>query len=262
MAFYASGLESILIPNSVITIGDYAFSVTPITNVAISEGITHLGVAFIDCHNLKEVTIPKGVKQLYATFSGCKALSTIYIQSSETELVMSFAGCESLQNIYLASSVPPIIYDKGNDPYNGGLSHQTFASTIYSTCTLNVPKGSLTAYKAAYGWSNFTNIVELDSEDNNPLAGTCWVWSEAPITWTFTFNEKEVIFDYLGEFSPEDISSEQYKSTYTYTSNTVSFTMSGWSDVVWKYTGTISGNTMHLVDSGTEKIDIYLTKKE
>ena len=38
--------------------------------------------------------------------------------------------------------------------------------------------------------------------------------------------------------------------------------MNGWSGVVWKYKGTISGNTMHLVDSGIEGIDITLTKKQ
>ena len=38
--------------------------------------------------------------------------------------------------------------------------------------------------------------------------------------------------------------------------------MNGWSGIVWKYKGTISGNTMHLVDSGTEKNDVTLTKVE
>ena len=32
----------------------------------------------------------------------------------------------------------------------------------------------------------------------NPVAGTVWEWSEAPITWTFTFNDTEVVFDYRG----------------------------------------------------------------
>ena len=98
--------------------------------------------------------------------------------------------------------------------------------------------------------------------DENPVAGTVWEWSEAPITWTFTFNDTEVVFDYRGEFGPDDITTDQYKSSYTYTSDTVTFEMNGWSGVVWKYKGTISGNTMHLVDSGIEGIDITLTKKQ
>ena len=65
--------------------------------------------------------------------------------------------------------------------------------------------------------------VSLSScnKDENPVAGTVWEWSEAPITWTFTFNDTEVVFDYRGEFGPDDITTDQYKSSYTYTSDTV-----------------------------------------
>lgn len=98
----------------------------------------------------------------------------------------------------------------------------------------------------------------------NPVAGTSWVWSDssynAIITWTFTFTETEVIFDYRGEWSADDITTERYTSTYTYTSDTVYFDMEGWSGIVWKYTGKISGDSMHLVDSGIEQIDITLNK--
>ena len=112
-----------------------------------------------------------------------------------------------------------------------------------------------------FGTGNFQSLSSCN-KDENPVAGTVWEWSEAPITWTFTFNDTEVVFDYRGEFGPDDISTDQYKSSYTYTSDTVTFEMTGWSGVVWKYKGTISGNTMHLVDSGIEGIDITLTKKQ
>lgn len=113
------------------------------------------------------------------------------------------------------------------------------------------------------------NTRHNDSTENtvtdsiqNPVAGTTWIWEspDAPITWTFTFDEDEVTLDYKAEFAPGDITTEQSKATYTYNSNTVSFKMIGWSHIVWKYTGTIIGNTMNLVDSGVEKIDITLIK--
>ena len=112
-----------------------------------------------------------------------------------------------------------------------------------------------------FGTGNFQSLSSCN-KDENPVAGTVWDWSEAPITRTFTFNDTEVVFDYRGEFGPDDITTDQYKSSYTYTSDTVTFEMNGWSGVVWKYKGTISGNTMHLVDSGIEGIDITLTKKQ
>lgn len=95
-------------------------------------------------------------------------------------------------------------------------------------------------------------------EETNPFKGTTWVWTEDPVTWTFTFSEKEVVFDYANTATG---STEQYKSTYTYTANTVTFNMIVWSGIVWKFKGTVTGNSMHLVDSGTEKIDITATKK-
>lgn len=95
-------------------------------------------------------------------------------------------------------------------------------------------------------------------EETNPFKGTTWVWTEDPVTWTFTFSEKDVVFDYANTATG---STEQYKSTYTYTANTVTFNMTVWSGIVWKFKGTVTGNSMHLVDSGTERIDINATKK-
>ena len=111
---------------------------------------------------------------------------------------------------------------------------------------------------------NNTENTEDGTNDNttsNPVAGTTWVWSEDPITWTFTFTENEVTFDYRAEFSPSDISTSQYKSTYTYTSSVIKFDMKVWSDIEWKCGGTISGDTMHLASTGTENWEIDLKKK-
>lgn len=92
--------------------------------------------------------------------------------------------------------------------------------------------------------------------EKNPVAGTSWEWSDEYVKWTFTFSEKEVVFKYESSDT-----TDEYKSTYTYKDNQVFFTMNGWSGIVWQYIGTIEGDTMHLKDGGTEKIDIYLTKK-
>ena len=95
----------------------------------------------------------------------------------------------------------------------------------------------------------------------NQLVGTTWEWSEDPITWTFTFSENEVTFDYKAVFSPNDISTSQYKSTYTYLSGIVKFDMKVWSGIVWECTGNISGNTMELASEGAESWEIVLKKK-
>ena len=105
-----------------------------------------------------------------------------------------------------------------------------------------------------------TNNTDNDINSNS-LAGTTWEWSEEPITWTFTFIEKEVTIDYRAEFSPSDITTEQYKSTYEYNSGNIAFNITVWSGTEWKFTGTVDGDTMTLIDSGVEKINVQLTKK-
>lgn len=123
-----------------------------------------------------------------------------------------------------------------------------------ASCTENNPSGenSTISPNPDTNGGNGSN----DSQEN-PIAGTVWEWSDQYVRWTFTFTSDEVIFKY------ENFDSgltEEYKSSYTYAPNTVTFIMNGWSGIVWNYTGTVSGNTMHLVDSGTEKMEVDLTR--
>ena len=101
----------------------------------------------------------------------------------------------------------------------------------------------------------------MTDDRSNPVAGTTWEWSEDPITWTFTFSDNEVTFDYKAIFSPSDISTSQYKSIYTYAQDIVKFNMKVWSDIEWECSGIINDNTMQLSSKGAEAWNIVLTKK-
>lgn len=62
-AFYASGLRSIQLPDSVKIVGDYAFfNCKALTEITLSRALTTLGAwAFGWCRNLREIAIPKTV---------------------------------------------------------------------------------------------------------------------------------------------------------------------------------------------------------
>ncbi|HIV01279.1 MAG TPA: leucine-rich repeat domain-containing protein [Candidatus Caccopulliclostridium gallistercoris] len=75
-AFYKCyTLTSITIPNSIISIGEYAFEYTNLSTITFEENstLTSIGLcAFQNCNNLTSITIPSGVKDInHYAFNGC-----------------------------------------------------------------------------------------------------------------------------------------------------------------------------------------------
>ncbi len=102
-AFSNSGLTSIIIPNSVESIGEYAFNgCSGLTSVTIGNSVTSIGnFAFQSCSGLTSVTIPNSVTSIgsYA-FYGCSGLTSVTIGRGVTRIGESaFSGCSGLTTI-------------------------------------------------------------------------------------------------------------------------------------------------------------------
>ena len=121
-SFAPAGLTSYTIPNSVITIGVYAFascqsltsvtipnSVTDIrerafhncgfTSITIPNSVTSIGnSAFNNCYNLKRITIPDSVTYIGdLAFYYCYRLTSVTISNSVTSIgSQAFSDCENL----------------------------------------------------------------------------------------------------------------------------------------------------------------------
>ncbi len=84
-AFAPAGLTEYTIPNSVTTIGNYAFYYcSSLTSVTIPDSVTSIGGdAFRYCSSLTSVTIPNSVTSIgYYAFDGCSSLKKVYCNAT------------------------------------------------------------------------------------------------------------------------------------------------------------------------------------
>ena len=165
------GCKNTIIPNTVLSIGEYAFSgCSGLTSISIPNSVTAIGNwAFYRCSGLTSVNIPNSVTAIGSSaFSGCSGLTSVNIPNSVTAIgSWAFYGCSGLTRIEIGNSVTSI----GN--YAFSYCHAVVDLYCYATIppecqegpfsynnsTLHIPAASLAAYFVAPYWSNFENIV-------------------------------------------------------------------------------------------------------
>ncbi len=90
-AFEEKNLKSVKIPNSVTSIGNYAFrSIRGLKSVTIPDTVTYIGFqAFYGDSQLQSITLPAGVKELgYGPFGWCTALKSIEVSPENPSFEM------------------------------------------------------------------------------------------------------------------------------------------------------------------------------
>ena len=129
-----TGLTDIIIPDSVTSIGDWAFcNCTSLTSITIPNSVTSIGYkAFHECTSLTSVTIPDSVASIGdLAFSGCTGLTSITIPDSVTSIGdWAFCNCTSLTSITIPNSVISI----GSSAFWGctGLTSVTIPDSVTS----------------------------------------------------------------------------------------------------------------------------------
>ena len=150
------GCKNTIIPNSVTSIGEYAFyKCTGLTSITIPNSVTSIGrYAFEDCTGLTSIEIPNSVTSIgEGAFAFCTGLTSVTIGEGVTSIGEgAFANCTGLTSI--TSYIPA---DKLFAP-----GSNAFYNIDKTNCTLYVPFGAKAIYQATDGWKDFVNIVEME----------------------------------------------------------------------------------------------------
>ena len=118
-AFSNSGIMEVYIPNSVMYIGNYAFSgCTGLTSVTIGNSVTHIGRdAFNYCEALTSITIPDSVTHMnWGTFAGCIELTNVIYKNVSYSIETERERRKTEASKMVAEGSVPILYDEDGLP--------------------------------------------------------------------------------------------------------------------------------------------------
>ena len=107
-----SGIESIVLPNSITKIGNFAFyNCLSLKSINIPQGVTEIGnKAFQGCRSLESIDIPKALTTIgNSVFMYCQSLKSVVLPESINEIGNDmFKGCKSLAYFTIPESVERI----------------------------------------------------------------------------------------------------------------------------------------------------------
>ena len=170
-AFYGClNLKSIIIPDSVTSIDEYAFGWSGIESITIPDSVEVIwNEAFWCCTSLKSITLPDSIECICSfTFADCTYLKSVIIPDSVTRIENdAFINCESLRSITMPKSVAQIDMYAFDECSNLELTILNPECRLYSDypigdgCVLRGHKGSTAEeYAKKFGW-NFKEISDV-----------------------------------------------------------------------------------------------------
>lgn len=171
--FHCIGLTSVVIPNSIKIIDKYAFkNCRGLTSIVIPDSVTEIGEgAFYDCTSLTSIVIPDSVTKIRdRTFWECRGLTSIVIPDSVTEIEgYAFWECSGLASVVISSSVKEI----GNCAFYGCESlvdikiignNKKFGNEVFANCTRLSQGSKYVVAQCKYAYNNNDKaIVQLEN---------------------------------------------------------------------------------------------------
>lgn len=169
--FLEGKLKHAVIPDGTTSVGDYAFSDMTIESVTIPNTVVSIGNhSFTRCYSLTSLTIPDSVTYIgNYSFYVCNGLASLNMGSYlQTIGDNAFYACSSLTSIEIPNTVSSI----GEEAFyrcNGLLSvtclsvnPPTLGADAFrdtNNCPIYVPSESVLAYQTSDGWINYASRI-------------------------------------------------------------------------------------------------------
>lgn len=217
-AFYCNeGLKSIIIPETVKEIGEYAFANAKITSITLPSSIgTVPARAFYNCASLKEINLGTGIEEIgdYAfygigieeytipehitkmgkyAFGKCEKLKTLVIPSTLKKISeANFYGCASLESISFGDGVQEI----GKSAFSSctalksvviGKGITTISGYAFNGCTslseIYIPISVVTVGEGAFYKCPEAGSIRCEAEEKPSGWNDKWNHSKLSVTW-------------------------------------------------------------------------------
>ena len=151
------GCNGTTIPNSITSIGDYAFSgCYSLTSITIPDGVTSIGErAFEECHRITNIEIPDSVKTIgECAFLECRSVNNLKIGKGIVNIDAGvFESCKNIESVIIPDNVTSI----GEDAF---WCCSSLTSVTIPDSVTNI---------GDYAFSDCYSLARITVDKNNPV---------------------------------------------------------------------------------------------